>query len=249
LGGAKLALKKTPPFLIQKYFYNSSMNKTSAKIGDIIVGAGHSERMGTDKMFLPLADKPILAWSTDVCQNYKPITKIVLVLNEKNLKLGHKLISERGWTKVIAICLGGERRQDSVKEGLNKLGECNWVIIHDGARPFLTSDLLNSGLEAATITGAASAAVPVKDTIKLSNNDGIVVKTLPRDKLWMIQTPQIFRFDIITRAYEKNSNDVTDDASLIENSNGKVKLYMGSYKNTKITTPDDIVLAEAIARG
>jgi 2-C-methyl-D-erythritol 4-phosphate cytidylyltransferase len=225
------------------------MSKTSAKIGAIIVGAGRSERMGTDKIFLPLAGKPLLAWSIDICQNYESISKIVIVLNENNLLLGHELASKRAWSKVIAVCLGGTRRQDSVREGINKLEGCDWVIIHDGARPFLTANLLDDGIEAAKITGASAAAVPAKDTIKLRDTDGTIKETLPRSQLWMIQTPQVFRFDIITRAYEQNNDDVTDDSALVEKVGGKVKLYQGSYRNIKITTAEDMALAEVFTRG
>jgi 2-C-methyl-D-erythritol 4-phosphate cytidylyltransferase len=219
------------------------------EIGVIVVGAGQSQRMGTDKMSLSLAGKPLLAWSVDVCQNYCMITKIVLVLSHSNIDLGHKLVSERNWAKVVSICLGGKRRQDSVREGLDKLHKCNWIIIHDAARPFLTSTLLDDGVKAAQETGAAIAAVPVKDTIKLSDSEGIIKETLPRERLWNIQTPQVFRFDVIKRAYDTINNDVTDDASLVEQSGGKVKLYQGSYGNIKITTLDDMIIAETLARG
>ncbi len=219
------------------------------RIGAVIVGAGRSERMGADKVFTPLFGKPLLAWSVDVCQNYEPITQITIVLNENNLNTGQRLTAERGWTKVISVCLGGPRRQDSVSEGLKRLEGCKWIIVHDGARPFLTVDLLDAGLEAAKLTGAAAAAIPVKDTIKLSDNDGIVKETLQRSQLWTIQTPQVFRFDVIRKAYEQSNENVTDDASLVEMSGGQVKLYMGSYKNIKITTPEDLALAEVLARG
>ena len=220
-----------------------------AQIGAVIVGAGHSKRMGTDKIFLPLGGKPLLAWSVEVCQNYKPITQIVIALNKNNMDLGQRLVAERDWTKVISVCLGGSQRQDSVKAGLKKLKECEWIIIHDGARPFITTDLLKTGLEAAKTTGAAVAAVPVKDTIKLSDKDGIVKETLHRNHLWAIQTPQIFKFDIINQAYKQIDHDVTDDASLVEKFRGQVKLYPGSYRNIKITTPEDLALAEILAKG
>jgi len=220
-----------------------------AQIGAVIVGAGHSKRMGTDKIFLPLGGKPLLAWSVEACQNYKPITQIVIALNKNNMDLGQSLIVERGWTKVISVCLGGSQRQDSVKAGLKKLKECEWIIIHDGARPFLTTDLLETGLEAAKTTGAAIAAVPVKDTIKLSDKDGIVKETLQRNHLWAIQTPQVFKFDIINQAYKQIDQEVTDDSSLVEKFGGQVKLYPGSYRNIKITTPEDLALAEILAKG
>jgi 2-C-methyl-D-erythritol 4-phosphate cytidylyltransferase len=177
------------------------------------------------------------------------LSKIVIVLNNTNISRGQELVRKQAWSKVVAVCLGGKRRQDSVREGLKRLKECEWVIIHDGARPFITIDLLDTGLKSAIDTGAAVAAVPIKDTIKLSNNSGIVTETLQRNHLWAIQTPQIFQYDTLVKAYEHSDDDVTDDASLVEKSGGKVRLYMGSYRNIKITTPEDWELAEILARG
>jgi len=219
-----------------------------SQTGVVIVGAGSSQRIGVDKVFLPLAGKPLLAWSVDVCQSCEPVSQIAVVLNETKLDLGRRLVAERGWSKVVEVCLGGNRRQDSVRQGLNKLKGCDWVIVHDGARPFLTLDLIRHGLEAAQSTGAAVAAVPVKDTIKIGNGDLMVRRTLNRQKLWAVQTPQVFRFDIITKAHEQITGDVTDDASMVEQLGYQVKLYMGSYDNIKITTPEDLALAEVIAR-
>jgi 2-C-methyl-D-erythritol 4-phosphate cytidylyltransferase len=122
------------------------------------------------------------------------------------------------------------------------------VVIHDGARPFLTLNLIRDGLEAAWSTGAAAVAVPVKDTVKLCGSDLMVKRTLNRQELWAVQTPQVFRFDIITKAHEQIKDDVTDDASMVEQLGYKVKLCMGSYGNIKITTPEDLALAELIAR-
>ena len=218
------------------------------KIGVVVVGAGQSQRMGADKIFLAIAGKPLLAWSVDICQNYELIDQITLVLNKGNLDSGQRLVMEMGWSKITAICTGGERRQDSVKQGLNKLRGCDWVIIHDGARPFLTRDLLKDGLAAAQSTGAAAAAVPVKDTIKIVNRDGIVEETLQRQQLWAVQTPQVFRSDIIATAHNRIATEVTDDASLVEKSGYKVKLYMGSYDNIKVTSPEDLAIAEFIAK-
>jgi 2-C-methyl-D-erythritol 4-phosphate cytidylyltransferase len=219
-----------------------------SNVGVVIAAAGVSQRFGADKAFLPLAGKLLLAWSVNVCQNCELLSQMVIVLNEDNLDLGRKLVTEKGWSKVVDVCLGGKRRQDSVRQGLSKLKGCDWVVIHDGARPFLTLDLIRDGLEAAQETGAAVAAVPVKDTVKLGDDNMIVRATLNRPELWAVQTPQIFRFDIITKAHEQISRDVTDDASLVEQMGHKVKLYMGSYDNIKITTPEDLALAEVIAR-
>ncbi|MFH1015911.1 MAG: 2-C-methyl-D-erythritol 4-phosphate cytidylyltransferase, partial [Chloroflexota bacterium] len=143
---------------------------------------------------------------------------------------------------------GGERRQDSVAAGLKLTGKCDWVVIHDGARPFVTIDLIERGLEAAKETGAAIAAVPVTDTIKEAGEDSIVRQTLPRQNLWAVQTPQVFRIDIITEAYRRARGDVTDDAMLVEQMGHKVKVFMGSYDNIKITTPEDLALAEVLVK-
>jgi 2-C-methyl-D-erythritol 4-phosphate cytidylyltransferase len=202
--------------------------------------------MGEDKIFMSLAGKPLIAWAVDICQNYQHISQIVLVLNESNLDTGRRMITEHGWSKVKDICRGGQQRQDSVKNGLDMLAECDWVLIHDGARPFLTHDLIADGLEAAQSTGAAAAAIPVKDTIKVSGDNGIVRETLKRQHLWAVQTPQVFRFDIITHAYKQVKDSVTDDASLVEKLGYQVKLYMGSYRNIKVTTPEDMALAEIL---
>ncbi len=224
------------------------MQIENSRIGAIITGAGYSHRMGSDKVFLPLWDKPVLAWSVDTCHSYNPIDFIVIVLNEGNVDSGNKLISERGWSKITGICTGGKRRQDSIFQGLKIMPDCDWIIIHDGARPFLTEDLLETGLKTAQQTGSAAAAVPVKDTIKLTDNDGVVLETPFRRNLWAVQTPQIFRSDIIARAFEEIDEEVTDDASMVEKAGYKVRLYMGSYDNIKITTPDDMILANIIAK-
>jgi 2-C-methyl-D-erythritol 4-phosphate cytidylyltransferase len=224
------------------------MTKVSSRVGVVIVGAGRSKRIGTDKIFVPLADRPLLAWSVDICQNCELVDQIVIVLSKENLVLGTELTTKRCWSKVIKVCVGGRRRQDSVKLGLKQLGNCDVVIIHDGARPFLSHSLVYNGLKAVEKTGSASAAVPVKDTIKRSDEYMMVGETLDRKKLWSIQTPQVFRFDIITEAHAKVTSDVTDDASLVERLGYKVTLYRGAYDNIKITTSEDWILAEAIAQ-
>ena len=217
------------------------------KAGAVIVAAGSSQRMGgVDKIFALLGGKPILARVVDTFQRCKLVDQIVVVPSEPNLEKGRQLVADEGWTKVTDVCAGGRRRQDSVVAGLNRLDKCDWVVIHDGARPLVTVDLIEKGLEAAEETGAAVAAVPVVDTIKVAGDDGIALETPPRQNLRAVQTPQVFRADIIIEAYHKANSDVTDDAMAVEQLGYKVKLYMGSYDNIKITTPDDLVLAEAL---
>jgi 2-C-methyl-D-erythritol 4-phosphate cytidylyltransferase len=221
-------------------------NKGS-KLGVVIVAAGTSQRMaGINKLFAPLSGKPLLAWTMDTCQSYSLVQQIVLVLNDKDLARGQKLKEERGWSKVT-LCPGGARRQDSVRGGLRRIKNCDLVMIHDGARPFLTPNLIKDGLKIVGGTGAAVAAVPVKDTIKLADSENLIKETLQRGRLWAAQTPQIFSFDVITRAYENLAAEVTDDATAVEHLGYKVKLYMGDYKNIKVTTPEDLALARIIA--
>ena len=220
----------------------------SNNIGTVIVAAGASQRMaGINKLFAPLLGKPLVAWSVDTCQEYQSIQQIVLVLNDDGLARGQRLKEARGWSKVI-LCRGGARRQDSVREGLKQISGCDLVIIHDGARPFLTTDLIEDGLKVAVKTGAAIAAVTVKDTIKLTDNRKMIKETLKRARLWAAQTPQIFSFNVITRAYENLSAEVTDDAAAVENLGYKIQVYMGDYRNIKVTTMEDLELARIIAK-
>lgn len=218
------------------------------RLSAVIVAAGSSRRMaGINKLFASLRGRPLLAWSVDTCQTCRLVRQIVLVLNDTDLTRGRKLKRQRNWSKVT-LCRGGARRQDSVREGLRQLKDCDWVMIHDGARPFLTPDLIVSGLKKAEDSGAAVAAIPVKDTIKLIGGEGLVTKTLQRDGLWAAQTPQIFSFDIITRAHENLITEVTDDSTAAERLGCRVQLYMGDHRNIKVTTPEDLALARIIAR-
>ncbi len=217
------------------------------KVGAVIVAAGSSRRMGgIDKVFAPLGEKPVLAHVLDAFESCDSIDQIVVVVSKKNLERCRQLIAEKGLSKPIEVCAGGRRRQDSVAAGLKRLQNCHWVVIHDGARPLVTKDLIERGLKAARETGAAVAAIPVTDTIKVAGDDRIVHQTPPRQNLWAVQTPQVFRYGLIAEAYEKANSEVTDDASLVERLGYKVKLYMGAYDNIKITNPDDLALAEVL---
>jgi len=217
-------------------------------VGAVIVAAGTSERMeGVDKILVPLRDRPALAYVIDTFEKCESISQIVVVIAEKNMSQVRQLATEREWSKVMNFCPGGRRRQDSVLAGLERLKRCEWVVIHDGARPLVTVDLIERGLEEAGETGVAVAAVRVIDTIKVAGVDRLVRHTPLRESLWAVQTPQVFRFDIITEAYRRVKGEVTDDAEVVEQLGYyKVKLCLGSYDNIKITTPADLVLAEAI---
>jgi 2-C-methyl-D-erythritol 4-phosphate cytidylyltransferase len=173
---------------------------------------------------------------------------VVIVLGKGNLERGQRLIAEHGWSKVIAVCQGGPRRQDSVWEGIKRLPDCQWVVVHDGARPLISTSLIETGLDEAQSSGVAIAAVPVKDTIKLVSKNGFVQQTPNRHDLWAVQTPQVFRFDLLAKAHRQAAGEVTDDAMLVEQLGYKVKVYAGSHQNIKVTTPEDLALAEFILR-
>ena len=217
------------------------------KVGTILAAAGESQRMdGTDKVFALLGGKPVLARVVDAFEKCDAIDQMVVVVSQQNLAQAKQLAAEQGWSKVTDVCPGGQRRQDSVAAGLSRLSDCDWVVVHDGARPLVTEDLIRRGLTEAKETGSAIAAVPVKDTIKLAMDDMIVQGTPPRRNLWAVQTPQVFRYDIITGVYRRAKYEATDDAALVEQAGHKVKIYTGAYDNIKITTPEDLTLAEIL---
>jgi len=215
----------------------------------IIVAAGQSRRMGgLDKTFTSLGGHPMVTWSLNTFEDCPSVKQIVLVLNKTNITTGQRLLASGCWPKLTNVCLGGARRQDSVKAGLDRAKAVGWVIIHDGARPFVTRKLVEDGLRAARETGAAIAAVPARDTVKLARRDASISRTLPRERIWLAQTPQVFRYNIIKRAYNGKTRDVTDDAVLVERLGIRVRLYHSSYTNLKITTPEDLALARRQAR-
>lgn len=219
------------------------------KVGAIIVAAGKSERMGgVEKIFATINGKPLISHVVETFQQSPIIDCIVIVLAKDKVGIGLDLAKKYHWSKVIAICAGGTRRQDSVSEGLKQFDKVDWVMIHDGARPCITQDIIERGLEQAKDTGAAVPAMPVADTIKVVSTDSYVKGTPPRDKLWAVQTPQVFRFDIISEAHRKAKDDVTDDASMVESLGYNVKVFRGSYTNIKVTIPEDLIIAEAIIK-
>ena len=218
-----------------------------ARVGAVVVAAGESRRMlNLDKIFAPLMGRPLISHSLDVLDDHKRIDAVVLVLSEANIDGGRRLIEESGWSKVRDLCVGGERRQDSVRYGMDRLPDSDWIIVHDGARPLIDGGMIDRGLKEARGTGAAVAAVPVTDTIKSADAKLLVTETLPRGSLWSVQTPQVFRWDLLFEAHENVSDTVSDDASMVERIGGRVRIFMGSYANIKVTTFDDLSIAEAI---
>ena len=221
----------------------------------IIPAAGQGRRMGNiKKPYLKLVGKPILAHTLMVFQGCSLVDEVVVVAaagDEQNCIRDIAIPYELD--KVHQVVAGGATRQESVFNGLQKVTpDTDMVVVHDCARPFVTETMIEDTLVAASEWGAATVAVPVKDTIKEADDDNFVVNTLDRRRLWSIQTPQAFRYDLLFQAHlyaRENDILVTDDASLIEELGGhKVKLVMGASQNMKITTPGDLVVAEAILK-
>lgn len=218
----------------------------------VIVAGGKGTRLGAkcNKQFVPLKGKPLVAHTLGQFQDCPLIDEIILVVGKDEIPYTQQqVIAPYGFDKVTVIVEGGTERVDSVQAGLKAItGPCDLVAIHDGARPFITQEVLKRTLEAAAKYGAAIAAVPVKDTIKRVDPQGQVVETPPRDRLWSVQTPQVFQYGLLLEAYGKNISHqgLTDDASLFERLGWPVQVVMGDYQNIKITTPEDLAVAEII---
>ncbi|MBM3946235.1 MAG: 2-C-methyl-D-erythritol 4-phosphate cytidylyltransferase [SAR202 cluster bacterium] len=225
--------------------------RLSGPVGVVVVAAGSSQRMGgADKIFAPVLGRPLLAYSLDAIASSPLVDEVVVVVSAANVQAASALVRECGWRKVRSVCVGGARRQDSARNGLAALSPATrWVLVHDGARPCVTREMVARGLEAALETGAAIAAVPVADTIKVVSPDGRIRQTPPRSELYAAQTPQVFRLDLLLRAYEANDADATDDAAVMERAGHQVRVFQGSPANIKVTTPTDLLVAEALLRG
>jgi 2-C-methyl-D-erythritol 4-phosphate cytidylyltransferase len=206
------------------------------QLGLVVVAAGRGERLGQDKAWARLGDRPVVARALAALA-VPPVERVALVVAADRLGDGRALAVDLALPTIVVA--GGARRQDSVRHGLLALGPCTWVAVHDAARPFATPALLRRTWAAAQRTGAAVAAVPVVDTIKRVV-DGLVVETLPRAELWAVQTPQVFRAALLARAHHEDSADATDDAALVERHGVAVVVAEGAYDNIKITTPADL---------
>ncbi|HOR85911.1 MAG TPA: 2-C-methyl-D-erythritol 4-phosphate cytidylyltransferase [Bacillota bacterium] len=219
----------------------------------IILAAGKGTRMnaGINKLFMLLNNKPLLAQTLEAFNNCKAIDNIILVAGREELQLcKEQILDPYGFDKVDKLVCGGSERQQSVFNGIKELGEnCSVVAIHDGARPIITEDVIERCIEGARVYGAVSAGVPAKETIKLINEESFVEYTPERGRVWITQTPQAFKSDILKKAHEIAAAEgisSTDDASLVERMGIKVKMIEGSYENIKVTTPEDIIIAETI---
>lgn len=220
----------------------------------IVLAAGQGKRMGTavQKQYIELEGKPVICYSLEVFQKSELIDDIVFVVGEGQEEYARVQIVEKyQLAKISTVICGGRERYDSVWQGLKALtGADGYVFIHDGARPFVDEKILKRGYEAVDRYGACTAGMPSKDTIKLVDEERFAVETPKRKYVWTIQTPQVFEISLIKEAYsrmlEKKPADITDDAMVVEQMMGlPVKLFEGSYENIKITTPEDLKVAEA----
>lgn len=229
------------------------------KTAAIVLAAGRGSRMKSDmqKQYLLLKEKPVLYYSLKAFED-SFINEIVLVTGKEEIEYCRRKIVDRyGFQKVSHIAAGGKERYHSVFCGLQALSDCDYVFIHDGARPLVTKAILERAYAAVQKEHACVVGMPVKDTIKLADEDGYAQDTPRRDLLWTVQTPQVFEFPLILSAYTAFMNreqellaqgvKITDDAMVAERfSDTRVRLVEGSYENIKITTPEDLLIAEAL---
>lgn len=221
----------------------------SIKVIAIVPAAGIGKRFGegTNKPFITLGDKPLLIWAVEALQNMPDICEIIPVIKEADAELCWRLFDEYSITKVKHIAPGGRERQDSVFQGLKSIDDRRSVVmVHDGVRPFIDNPVVQNALEQLSDCDGVIAGVPLKDTIK-EVREGIVGNTPKRELLWAVQTPQVFHYQGLFDAYEKAMADsfyTTDDSALVERNGGTVKVIMGSYMNIKVTTPEDLLIAE-----
>jgi 2-C-methyl-D-erythritol 4-phosphate cytidylyltransferase / 2-C-methyl-D-erythritol 2,4-cyclodiphosphate synthase len=221
----------------------------------IIPAGGSGKRLKADiaKQYLLLDSLPVLVHTLRIFQQAAIIDEIILVVPENDIKFVRaEFIKKHDLTKVTKIVAGGAQRQDSVRNGLATVDDkYDIVLVHDGVRPFVTEKMINEVIAAVKTDHAASIGVKAKDTIKETRDDGLVVKTVPRQNLWLTQTPQAFPSAVLHKAYDAAYSDNyygTDDASLVERIGIKVKMIAGSYDNIKITTPEDLVIAKTLLK-
>ncbi|GAB6085533.1 2-C-methyl-D-erythritol 4-phosphate cytidylyltransferase [Alkaliphilus crotonatoxidans] len=219
----------------------------------IIVAAGKGTRMGANinKQYIQLLGKPLLAHTLSVFERSPLVEEIILVVGKDEIPYCQiHIVEGYRFKKVSRIVEGGKERRESVYKGLLAAESFpELVVVHDGARPFLTEAMLQEVLREAKEVGAAILAVPVKDTIKVVDEKQLVVSTPFRESLWAVQTPQAFRYSLLKDAHcQGQLPGITDDAMLVEALGHPVKVVMGSYSNLKITTPEDLLLAEEIIK-
>lgn len=220
----------------------------------VIPAAGQGKRMKSDlnKQYLSLVNKPVLAHTLATFEACELITKVILVAREDELEYcRQEVVDEYDFKKVKVVIEGGQTRQESVYNGLQAIKKADYVVVHDGARPLITEKKLQKAIKEVKKHDAVGIAVPVKDTIKKVDGAGFVKETPDRNKLWAIQTPQVFSYNLLLQAYEAAKIDGvqgTDSSMLVERLGHSVKLVEGNYENLKVTTPEDLIIAEAIVQ-
>ncbi len=219
----------------------------------IIPAAGSGNRMNRDvsKQYLTLRGKPILVRTLEVLDASPLVDALLVVVPSQDMEsVRTEILAPWNLKKVAGVIPGGKERQDSVRAGIEALdGDTELVIIHDAVRPFFTAEMIESCIRTAAAEGAVTVGVPVKDTVKEVGPDGRILRTCDRNLLWLTQTPQVFRRDIIETAHRAAVRDGfrgTDDTSLVERLGIAVRMIQGDYGNIKITTPEDLVMAEAL---
>lgn len=220
------------------------MSESQGPVGAVLVAAGRSERMGQDKVWAELFGRPVLMWSVAAI-SASTVQQTALVVSAHQVDRARSLCNEIDGQ--IIVVPGGDRRRDSVLAGLEALPDVAWVAVHDAARPLLTPTLVNRGIACARRSGSAVPVVALPDTIKVVEN-GRVVETLERSRLRAIQTPQVFRRDLLAWALSCRGDDVTDEAGLLESLGAAVRTFDGDPDNFKLTYPGDLERAERLLR-
>jgi len=227
--------------------------KAAGKVVAVVPAGGTGKRMGagTPKQFLMLDGVPLMLHALRVLDRTPGVREVILVVpKEERDRALAEVVERHGLKKVLKVVPGGATRQESVQHGLNEVGEdVEIVVVHDAVRPFITEDRIERSIEAARKHGGAIVAVPMKDTPKQAGPDRLIQRTLDRTELWLAQTPQTFRRALVVEAYRTAAMahvHATDDAALVERLGHKVAIVEGSWENIKITTPEDMILAEAI---
>lgn len=229
----------------------------TGKTAAVVLAGGRGKRMNSDvqKQYLQLNGKPLIVYALEAFEA-GPVDEVVLVTGAEDVEWAQQeIVRAYQFKKVKQVVAGGSERYHSVYEGLKVLDGCGIVLIHDGARPLVSPEMIGRAADAARIYGACAVGMPVKDTIKRADDDAFAVETPDRSYLWQIQTPQAFSYELVRYAYDRLMRDeasqigITDDAMVVEQQTDRsVKLIRGSYENLKVTTPEDLILAEALLK-
>ena len=232
------------------WFLRKKKKETRPLCGAVVAAAGSSSRMGADKLLLPLGDEPVIVHTLRALEQSGQISEIVVVTREDLIVPIAQLCKDYGFAKVTKVVVGGATRTESVRIGTLELtGNPELIAVHDGARPFVTPEVIEEAVSAAKNYGAAAPAVAVTDTIKELGPDGLAARTVDRESLRAVQTPQVFEEGLIRAALQKAIEDgaeLTDDCAAVERLGMKVMLTRGDRENLKLTTPADLLVAQAI---